>query len=195
MARQLDESGTASRILDVAEELVQTRGFDGFSYAHVAAELGVTSPSLHYHFGSKAELGEALIERYAARFLEALNGIERDGADSLAKLGAYARVYGDVLRRRRMCLCGMLAAGYDTLPEGMRGAVIRFFDENERWLARVLEEGAREGSVAFAGDARDVAQSIISGLEGAMLVARPYGDAARFDVAARRILDGLVQRR
>ena len=195
MARQLDESGTASRILDVAEELVQTRGFDGFSYAHVAAELGVTSPSLHYHFGSKAELGEALIERYAARFLEALNGIERDGADSLAKLGAYARVYGDVLRRRRMCLCGMLAAGYDTLPEGMRGAVIRFFDETERWLARVLEEGARDGSVAFAGDARDVAQSIISGLEGAMLVARPYGDAARFDVAARRILDGLVQRR
>jgi hypothetical protein len=49
--------------------------------------------------------------------------------------------------------------------------------------------------VAFAGDARDVAQSIISGLEGAMLVARPYGDAARFDVAARRILDGLVERR
>ena len=195
MARQLDESGTASRILDVAEELVQTRGFDGFSYAHVAAELGVTSPSLHYHFGSKAELGEALIERYAARFLEALNGIEREGADSLAKLGAYARVYGDVLRRRRMCLCGMLAAGYDTLPEAMRSAVIRFFDENERWLARVLEEGARDGSVVFAGDARDVAQSIISGLEGAMLVARPYGDAARFDMAARRILDGLVQRR
>jgi TetR/AcrR family transcriptional repressor of nem operon len=195
MAKQLDESGTASRILDVAEELVQTRGFDGFSYAHVAAELGVTSPSLHYHFGSKADLGEALIERYAARFLEALNGIERDGADSLAKLGAYARVYGDVLRRRRMCLCGMLAAGYDTLPEGMRDAVIRFFDENERWLARVLEEGARDGSVAFGGDARDVAQSIISGLEGAMLVARPYGDAARFDVAARRILDGLVKRR
>jgi TetR/AcrR family transcriptional repressor of nem operon len=139
MAKQLDEPGTASRILDVAEELVQTRGFDGFSYAHVAAELGVTSPSLHYHFRSKAELGEALIDRYAARFLEALVAIERDGADALAKLGAYARVYGDVLRRRRMCLCGMLAAGYDTLPEKMRDAVIRFFDENERWLARVLE--------------------------------------------------------
>jgi len=195
MAKQLDESHTASRILDVAEELVQTRGFDGFSYAHVAAELRVTPPSLHYHYRSKAELGEALIERYAARFLEALNRIERDGGDALAKLGAYARVYGDVLRRRRMCLCGMLAAGYDTLPEAMRGAVIRFFDENERWLARVLEEGAREGSVSFAGDARDVAQSIISGLEGAMLVARPYGDSLRFDVAARRILDGLVQRR
>ena len=195
MAKQLDEAGTASRILDIAEELVQTRGFDGFSYAHVAAELRVTTPSLHYHFRSKAELGEALIERYAARFLEALDRIDRESGDAFAKLQAYARVYGDVLRRRRMCLCGMLAAGYDTLPEKMRGAVVHFFDQNEQWLARVLEQGASEGSVSFDGDARDVAQSIISGLEGAMLVARPYGDVARFDVAANRILDALVNRR
>jgi TetR/AcrR family transcriptional regulator, transcriptional repressor for nem operon len=195
MAKQLDEAGTASKILDVAEELVQTRGFDGFSYAHVAAELGVTTPSLHYHFRSKAELGEALIERYATRFIEALDRIDREHGDASARLQAYARVYGDVLRRRRMCLCGMLAAGYDTLPETMRGAVIRFFDQNEQWLARVLEQGARDGGISFAGDPRDVAQSIISGLEGAMLVARPYGDAARFDVAASRILDGLVPRR
>ena len=192
MARQLDESGTASRILDVAEELVQTRGFDGFSYAHVAAELGVTSPSLHYHFGSKAELGEALIERYAARFLDALNGIERDGADSLAKLGAYARVYGDVLRRRRMCLCGMLAAGYETLPEPMRHEVVQFFDENEAWLVRVLEQGRTAGTIAFNGSASVVAQSIISGLEGALLIARPYGDVSRFERAANRLLSGVT---
>ncbi len=194
MAKQLDEAGTASRILDIAEELVQTRGFDGFSYAHVAAELRVTTPSLHYHFRSKGELGEALIERYAARFLEALDRIDRESGDAFGRLQAYARVYGDVLRRRRMCLCGMLAAGYDTLPEKMRAAVICFFDQNEQWLARVLEQGASEGSVSFEGDARDAAQSIISGLEGAMLIARPYGDVARFDVAASRILDALVNR-
>ena len=195
MARTVDEAGTASRILDVAEELVQTRGFDGFSYAHVASELGVTTPSLHYHFRSKAELGQALIERYSARFLAALQDIERQPGTALSKLEAYARVYGDVLRRRRMCLCGMLAAGYDTLPEAMRQAVIRFFDQNERWLAKVLEQGAREGSLAFTGNASMVAQSIIGGLEGAMLVARPYGDAARFDAAADRLLAGLIKQR
>jgi TetR/AcrR family transcriptional repressor of nem operon len=187
-----DEAGTASRILDIAEELVQTRGFDGFSYAHVAATLQVTAPSLHYHFRSKAELGEALIERYSVRFLDALGDIDRRAATAPKKLEAYAQVYGDVLRRRRMCLCGMLAAGYDTLPEPMRRAVVRFFDQNEAWLARVLDEGATEGSLSFAGAPSAVAQSIISGLEGAMLVARPYGDVARFDAAADRILGALV---
>src|SRR6184192_136880 len=115
---------TASWILDVAERLVQTRGFNGFSYADVAAELGISKASLHYHFPGKAELGEALIRRYAARFADALETIDRGGADAPTKLEAYASIYAGVLRDQRMCLCGMLAAEYDTLPKPMRDAII-----------------------------------------------------------------------
>lgn len=182
------EPGTAARILDVAERLVQLRGFNGFSYADIAAELGVTKASLHYHFPGKAELGEALITRYAHRFAEALKTIDGDGGDVHAKLAAYAALYASVLREQRMCLCGMLAADYDTLPPAMRDAVIRFFDENEAWLERVLGEGQAQGALRFSGRARDQAQLIISALEGAMLVARPYADPERFQATARRLL-------
>ena len=68
LKRDPDQADTATRILDSAERLVQQRGFNGFSYADVASELGITKASLHYHFSSKAELGEALIARYAERF-------------------------------------------------------------------------------------------------------------------------------
>ena len=51
------DPGTPERILDVAERLVQLRGFNDFSYADIARELGITTASLHYHFPSKAELG------------------------------------------------------------------------------------------------------------------------------------------
>jgi TetR/AcrR family transcriptional repressor of nem operon len=139
--RQRGDGDTASRILDIAERLVQSRGFNGFSYADVSSELGITKASLHYHFPGKAELGEALIGRYAARFAEALGAIDERDATAPARLEAYASIYGDVLRDRRMCLCGMLAADYDTLPEPMRGAVLRFFDDSEAWLIRVLEQG------------------------------------------------------
>ncbi len=64
--REHGNSRTAARILDAAERLVQDRGFNGFSYADVAAELQITKPALHYDFASKADLGEALIARYAA---------------------------------------------------------------------------------------------------------------------------------
>jgi TetR/AcrR family transcriptional repressor of nem operon len=187
--QQLD---TATRILDVAERLVQLRGFNGFSYADIAAELHLTKASLHYHYAGKAELGRALIERYAERFTAALEAIDQHETDPIAKIRAYEAIYADVLSERRMCLCGMLAAGYDTLAEPMQQAVIEFFDANEAWLTRVLEEGQKSGKIKLNGPAREAAQVIVSGLEGAMLIARPYDDVQRFNAAATRLLTGLV---
>ena len=103
--------------------------------------------------------------------------------------------YADVFRDDRMCLCGMLAADYATLPEPMRARVVRFFDDNEGWLARVLEEGRTSGSVRFRGSARAVARTLIGGLEGAMLVSRPYRDVKRFRDAAELLIRGLAVER
>jgi TetR/AcrR family transcriptional repressor of nem operon len=183
---------TRSRVLDVAERLVQVRGFNSFSYADVAAELAVTKASLHYHFAGKAELGEALVARYAQRFADALAAIDTQMADAPAKLDAYASLYANVLREQRMCLCGMLAAEYETLPAPIRDGVITFLDDNEVWLESVLEQGREDGSLRFSGSAQETARSIVSGLEGAMLVARPYGDVKRFETAAIRLLASLA---
>jgi TetR/AcrR family transcriptional repressor of nem operon len=182
---------TAERILDIAERLVQVRGFNNFSYADVASELDITTASLHYHYPGKAELGQALITRYSERFYEALGQIDRELPDARAKLEAYANLYAEVLRGKRMCMCGILAAEYQTLPKPMRSAVIGFFDENQRWLAHLLTEGKAERTLKFTGSPEDVAQAILSTLEGAMLVARPYGDLGRFDAAAGQLLTGL----
>jgi TetR/AcrR family transcriptional repressor of nem operon len=188
-----EEGDTATRILDSAESLVQVRGFNGFSYADVAGELSLTTASLHYHFPGKAELGRALIVRYALRFNKALAEIDARGGDAPAKLRAYAGLYADVLRGRRMCLCGMLAAEYQTLPEAMRDAVIGFFDENEAWVEAVLIHGRDAGTLSFDGSPREAARLIVSALEGAMLVARPYGDIERFQLAAERLLAGFAE--
>lgn len=192
VARPKREPKTAQRILDVAERLVQTRGFNNFSYADIATKLGITTASLHYHFPGKAELGQELVTRYAQRFAQALGQIDHDLPDARAKLEAYAGLYEDVLRGKRMCMCGILAAEYNTLPRPMRDAVIRFFDENQQWLARVLSQGQADRTLTLSGSPDEIAQSILSTLEGAMLVARPYGDLARFNTAAHQLLAGLT---
>jgi TetR/AcrR family transcriptional regulator, transcriptional repressor for nem operon len=183
---------TRVRILDAAERLVQQRGFNGFSYATVAAELGMTKAGLHHHFPSKAALGEALIERYGERFDAALRAIDGTDPQARAKLAAYVDLYAGVLREGRMCLCGMFAAEYETLPAPIRRAVLEFLDRNESWLARVLEQGREDGSISFSGSARETAESILGGLEGTMLVARSYGDPERFEASATRLLAGLT---
>jgi TetR/AcrR family transcriptional repressor of nem operon len=179
---------TADRILDAAERLAQTRGFNGFSYADVSDEVGITTASLHYHFPGKAHLGRALIDRYIRSFGGALAAIEAQERTARGRLDRYARLYADVLSGGRMCLCGMLAAEYATLPSPMQRGIREFFDANEAWLSDVLEQGRSSGELSFDGAPRAAAQDWASTLEGAMLLARPYGDPARLLAAARRLL-------
>jgi TetR/AcrR family transcriptional regulator, transcriptional repressor for nem operon len=181
-------AGTADRILDIAEGLVQVRGFNAFSYADVAKTLGIQKASLHHHFATKASLGLALVERYRSGFLASLDAILNGSDDAGARLERYVELYGSVLRRRRMCLCGMLAADVATLPRPMRASIEGFFAENEAWLTRVLDEGRTGGEVGFEGAAATMAAFFVSSLEGAMLVARASGSRDHFSEVVQRLL-------
>jgi TetR/AcrR family transcriptional repressor of nem operon len=183
---------TANRILDVAERLVQTRGFNGFSYADIAAEVGITKASLHYHFATKAELGRTLIARYTEAFETALQAITARLLHADERLRAYVKVYADVLANERMCLCGMVAAEYGTLPPQMQEAIRVFFEFNESWLAGLLDQGNREGCLSVRVPPHEAARMLVGALEGEMLVARAYGDPARFESAARLLLTQLA---
>ena len=191
LQRRTSRTDTSTRVLDTAERLVQTMGFNWFSYADIADELGIRKASLHHHFPTKEALGRALLVRYSAFFLSALAAIESARVDASVKLKRYVKLYEDVLRERRLCLCGMLAQEYGSLPEGMQSEIRRFFDLNEAWLAGIIDDGRRAGLFHKRGSAREVARMLFSGLEGAMLVARPYGDVTRFANSAAQLLDNL----
>src|SRR5277367_4178237 len=103
-SRDAPPTAAATAILDVAERLAQTRGYNGFSYADIAVQLGVTKASLHYHFPSKAELGFALIERYHRLFVAALEAIDGQTTLPQEKLRQYVALYDSVLNNERMCL-------------------------------------------------------------------------------------------
>jgi TetR/AcrR family transcriptional repressor of nem operon len=181
-------AGTSERILDVAERLIQVRGYNGFSYADVAAALRLTKASLHYHFPSKAELARCLMQRYTQNFLAALAKIDETSAGAKEKLQRYVAIYSDVLANNRMCLCGMFAAEYATLPKPVKSEVTRFFDANEAWLANVLEHGTKTDGLKPMGSPTEAARLVIATLEGAMMLARSYGDAKRFEHAGERLL-------
>jgi len=192
MATAPRNSGTSQRILDVAERLMQVRGYNGFSYADIASTLRVTKASLHYHFPSKAELGTRLMECYTHGFLAALAEIDATSTSARERLERYISIYSDVLANNRMCLCGMLAAEYATLPKSIKAEVTRFFDANETWLTGVLEEGKQTASVKFSGPSLEAARVLIAALEGAMMLARSYGDVERFERAGKRLLAELT---
>lgn len=54
---------TRNRILDAAEELFAQYGFDAVSIRTITEKAKVNSAAIHYHFGSKAHLFEAVFKR------------------------------------------------------------------------------------------------------------------------------------
>jgi TetR/AcrR family transcriptional repressor of nem operon len=124
-------------------------------------------------------------------FVAALDAIDREAHGALEKLRRYAGLYDSVMRNDRLCLCGMLAAEYSTLPAPMQAELRRFFDANEVWLAAVLEDGRRAGKIGFRGTPKQRARVVLGALEGAMLVARTYDDGRRFQSAAKQVLTDL----
>ena len=180
-------SDTATRILDSAQQLVQERGYNAFSFRDLAATVGIKSASIHYYFPTKGDLAQALVVRYRVGFGAQLARIERDGSSPRAQLDEYFElIYQSFAANNLICLCGMLATDAASLPPGAQREVRGFFSDNEIWLARLLQRGAAE--FHFAGEAPAVAASMFAGIQGAMISAYTFGETARL----RRALDWLA---
>jgi TetR/AcrR family transcriptional repressor of nem operon len=174
-------SETAEQILDLAETLIQTRGYSAFSYQDIADNLGIRKASIHYHFPSKTDLGVAVVDRYVARFGDALEAIGADQAQtSMAMLDFYLQPYvGFAKTPDRICLCGALAGEILALPPSLRSRVDGFFETHQAWLTDILKRGTRGGEFTLTAPAAKVARFIFSALQGALLVKRTTGDATQ----------------
>jgi TetR/AcrR family transcriptional repressor of nem operon len=176
-------SETAEQILDLAEGLIQTRGYSAFSYQDIADGLGIRKASIHYHFPSKTDLGIAVVDRYVARFDTALAQIADDASmPSLAMLDLYVQPYLQFADTPdRVCLCGALAGEMLAMPPELRTRVDHFFRTHQSWLTRILERGIARGEFKLAAPARKVARFVFGALQGALLVKRATDDASQLN--------------
>jgi TetR/AcrR family transcriptional regulator, transcriptional repressor for nem operon len=176
-------SETAEQILDLAETLMQTRGYSAFSYQDIADSLGIRKASIHYHFPSKADLGIAVIDRYIARFDAALTTIADDQSQSsMAMLDYYVQPYLQFASTPdRVCLSGALAGEMLALPPAMRQRVDLFFRTHQAWLNKILQRGVTRGEFKLVAPAPKVARFVFGALQGALLVKRTTNDVSQID--------------
>ncbi|HET8880580.1 MAG TPA: TetR/AcrR family transcriptional regulator [Solimonas sp.] len=171
---------TREAILACAEALLQRRGFNGFSYQHIARQLGLRTAAIHYHFPAKDDLGVALVRRYRDSFQKWVRSIEFETA-AWARLQAYFGTYLAHLETEdgRLCPGGVFGADFGVLCDEMRVEARMLMRETYAWLVLTLEEGRREGSLRFEGDAYDKAVMVGAALQGGLQIARLAG-AHRF---------------
>ena len=183
---------TRERILEVAQAMVQERGYNAVSFRDLAAAVQVKAASIHYYFPNKEDLGEALVERYRDFFRAGRTALDQKGLPPARRLKQYVDVVRAAFRETgRMCLCGVLAAEMSSLPDRVAESVRAFFSENEAWLAGVLAAGRAAKQFRFEGSAEHAAEGLFASIEGALMSAWTFNDESRITRVARLMFESL----
>jgi AcrR family transcriptional regulator len=164
---------TKKQILDIAEDLLLDRGYNGFSYKDISGALNIKNASIHYHFPKKTDLGVAIIQRAIKRFQKWASFIEGQDMRYSKKLDEFCLVFKKyVEQKQQICLGGALETDFKTLPEEMQKETRHFISNTLQWLDNFLTEGKRKGEFKFPGSTKDQAVLIIASLQGAIQIVR-----------------------
>lgn len=165
-------SETVKAIMDAAEHRIRAAGYSGFSFREIAADVGVKSASVHYHFPTKSALAAAVARRYNARVVEKADAAIAAGQDVVQ---AWRTVFRSALEQdARMCLCGSLGATVGDLTPDVAQEVRQFFD-------------AGVASLVAGGLTEERAAQVFATLEGAILMASVQGDPEVFEHATAHL--------
>jgi TetR/AcrR family transcriptional regulator, transcriptional repressor for nem operon len=177
-------ANTRTQILDIAERLIRTGGYNNCSFREIAAEIGIKSASVHHHFATKEDLAIMVAKRYSERFFLALGDPKSPPKPRKKHVERYCKVFQHAYASSgRACLCGVLAGEAGLLPERLQDELGKFIDGNVRWLENAL---ATSGTSGRKSDLRAHALHIYSALQGAMGVAALRKDEKWLkDVSAR----------
>ena len=166
---------TATRLLNAAEARMRETGYHAVSFRDLAADLGIKSASVHYYFPKKEELGVAVIDRYRRQFIEGLTAALGPVASPAERLEAVAAAFRAALvESDKICLCGVMGAEAQGLPEPVRVELKRFIAEVVDLIQGIYRE-------AGASDPYAQALLTVAALEGGMILAVNLEDLSAFD--------------
>ena len=165
---------TRQAILRLAEELIEQRGYNAFSYRDIATQLDIKNAAIHYYFKSKADLGEAVIECYRERFADWAAGVEARSDNAWDWLNAYFQVYADVLAGKALSIFsnGILSAEFKTLPGNLQVQIRIMLRERYDWLIKTMRLGRERGQLRFTGTPETKALEIAAATQGAMQISQ-----------------------
>ncbi|WP_250476294.1 MULTISPECIES: TetR/AcrR family transcriptional regulator [unclassified Caballeronia] len=180
----MDKNTVREALLDHAQTLLMTHGYNGFSYRDLSELVGVKTSSIHYYFPTKEDLALEAVNAYSADLMSSIYAID-SSAPADKKLDRYTKLFGRIIGGgNRICLCGMLAADIESLPEKVRHAVQSFYKANENWLAKVLAEGEAQDTLDAGGKPEAAARTLYAAFQGSLLGCRLFQTRARLEEVA-----------
>lgn len=167
-------SDTKEKIMDIAEELIRTKGYHAFSYKDISSPLNIRNAAIHYHFSTKADLGAAVIERVMSRYQDRSQAAEVLSVKE--QLQQFIDIYEETNAHNHVCFVGALGPAYQTLPEKMQTELRKAAKQTKGRLIEILKLGLESGEFTFDEPVSEKADLIITSLLASLILKRVSGD-------------------
>ena len=164
-----------SEILMLAGEMIQTKGYDSFSYNDLSLRLGIRKASIHHHFPKKQELGLAYLKYRFELAKDIENQLRNSKMNSLQKLQAFLDLGVKLIEEKKICPVSSFQADRWNINEEMQGVLTKIEETEMSMLTSILEDGRSSEELFFVGEAKDQASLILSSMKGAILYAQGQG--------------------
>jgi AcrR family transcriptional regulator len=162
-------------VLDAAEELFLTRGYESTQLDRVCEQAGVSKGAIFYHFDTKEALAAATLERFFLRLVaDAQDAVEASVAPTaVERLFAYVDAVAALTRTpalARGCLLGMLTMECAETCPPLADRARQGFEMWHGGLAALIREAASERGLDL--DAAGLATTFLAAVEGGLLLDR-----------------------
>jgi AcrR family transcriptional regulator len=180
MARSRSSDSTDAqrqRILDAAEVVLRRHGPGKTNVVDVARELGQTHASVYRYFASKAELFDALVERWLARVSEPLEPIARGKEPAGERLREWLLALFRAKVRKVTTDPELFSTYHAIAAESPRAVALHLAMLNDH-VARIVADGIASGEFPPDTDPQRAARAILSGslrFHHPSLLAQPPG--------------------
>jgi AcrR family transcriptional regulator len=163
------EPETDARILDAAFRLMAQQGYARMSMDAVAAEAGVTKPTIYRRWPSKIELAMAALRAYCDASRPAVVGDTR--ADLIAEMEHFRRA---ISRPYGMSLLGTVLAEEHETPELLAAFRESLVVPRRRALRAILEAAQARGELRPDADIALAVNMLVGAFYAQYLAAEPF---------------------
>ncbi len=184
MATQRNPDLTRQALLQAAFQEIYRCGFQAASIDNILSKVSVTKGALYHHFGSKQELGYAVVDelirqRILDRWVRSLEKAENpiDGLFAILRTKEPHPGFDP----RLGCPLNNLAQEMSPLDEGFRKRLENVFREWREGIAMALRRGQEKGQVKSDVNPSEAADFFLAALEGSVSLAKNAQDRNLFD--------------
>lgn len=182
---------TRTKILDVAEELIQNVGVNAMSYKHISDAVGIRKASIHHHFPKKDDLVDELLNRCKTSYGDHYTRIVESEDSAPEKLRNLAGVFEDGLVKKKLCVVGSISTDRNTLQDSSCRILESTIKRTVNIFSKVFRQGKEEQSLSFIGTDEEAAYTFLSFLIGTQIVARVHGGQEFFKKATDMVIEAL----